>query len=164
MKTYPTVDDIIVIETKGRWRTKSGGELEVLTRIDNECRELLFSYDQNELDLLPKDIRGLRSYRVSNIPKDCVGANEWHKIRNELVVVLEGSALWSCTDTKGKTRDIILEQGISVFTPHHILHTYKSLATDTSLMVLTNTLFYTEIPETHDSYSREEFKKLMSIE
>ncbi len=162
MSTLPTINDIRVIETPGSWITKSGGILEVLTKIDNNTREMLFSYDQAELDQVPGDVRGLRIYRVKDIPEGVTGANEWHKIRNELLVVLEGSAVWSCTDITGAHREFTLTTGVSVLTPHHILHAYRALVDHTSLMVVANTLFNPENPATHDSYSAEEFAKFTS--
>ena len=158
----PTIKDIQQISTPGSWQTKSGGILELITRIDYDLLGKFLTYDPAELNTLPEDIRGLRMYRVKSIPTGSLGANEWHKIRNEIFTVLRGSVRWTCTDLEGNTEAFIVTASQSIFTPHHILHTYEALEDETELAVLANTLFNPDNPATHDTYSAELFHKLQS--
>ena len=157
MSDLPSVNDIQVISLDGTWPTKSGGMLRVLYKIDYGMVQQFLDYNQTELDKIPVDIRGLRSYVVSGIAKGSVGANEWHKVRNELCYCLKGSFTWSCLDTYGNKREFIIDENTAILTPHHILHTYTSLEDDSSISVLANTLFFPENPTTHDTYSADEF-------
>lgn len=163
MKSLPSVDDIVVIKTDGEWQTKSGGTLSVLYKIDYPTLTKFLHYDQQELSKLPTDIRGLRSYKVANIPVGSVGADEWHRVRNEIVFALKGSFRWMCHDAYGKTREYILSGNTAILTPHHILHTYVALEDDSTICSLANTLFLPEKPETHDTYSAEELTTLGNL-
>lgn len=154
---YPKVEEIITFEAGGNWPTKSGGQLSVLFKLDYDIVHRFLSYDDAELSKLPVDIRGLRSYRVENIPKGAIGANEWHAVRNELVFVLKGSIRWDCTDLYGGERSFVIDGSQAVFTPHHIMHRYTALEDNTTVGVLANTLFIPEQSSTHDSYPSESF-------
>lgn len=160
MTKVPTINDIKLFECNGTWPTKSGGKLDVLFKIDYQLVQIFLTYSTNELSKVGRDIRGLRSYNISGISKGAVGANEWHKIRNEIVYVTKGSILWSCKDTLGLKVDYVIKPGVFIFTPHHILHTYKSLEDDTTVCVLANTLFYPSDPATHDTYPASLFKTI----
>ena len=155
MSKYPSIHDIVVTSCGGEWDTKSGGILNVLYKIDFELVQRLLTYDANELATIPIDIRGLRSYRVHSIDKGSIGANEWHKIRNELVFALAGSFKWTCQDVYGGQIELIVDGNTAVFTPNHILHTYEALEDGTSIAVVANTLFYPDHPETHDTFPRD---------
>ena len=155
----PSVNDIIATPCGGSWETKSGGTLNVLYKIDFAIVQKLLTYDDAELAVTNQDIRGLRSYRVRSVPGGAIGANEWHKIRNELVFASEGSFLWSCEDTYGEVREFTLDGSSAVYTPHHILHRYKSLEGGSTISVLANTLFDPNDPSTHDSYSLGQFRQ-----
>lgn len=160
--SLPTIKDIKHISTPGSWPTKSGGILEVITRIDYGILDKFFTYEPGALAAIGEDIRGLRLYRVSAISKGSVGANEWHKVRNELFTVLRGSIRWTCTDYLGNTSSFVVTASNTIFTPHHILHTYEALEDDTELAVIANTLFIPDKPSTHDTYSADLFKELQS--
>ncbi|MEO6513729.1 MAG: WxcM-like domain-containing protein [Candidatus Saccharimonadales bacterium] len=161
--TFSSIDDIQEIESKGPWQTKSGGELSVLFNISLEVlRSSFFSYDTDELALIPEDIRGMRSYRVNDIPKDSVGAHEWHKTRHELIFVISGSVRWTCEDIHGKKRVSLLDANKGIWVKPYILHTYEALSDNTSLLVIANTLFMPDNPGTHDTYSAESFKDLQA--
>lgn len=163
MQKHPSVDDIVVIKTGGEWQTKSGGTLSVLYKIDYSTLTKFLQYDQLELSKLPTDIRGLRSYKVENIPADSIGANEWHRVRTEIVFALKGSFRWTCTDTYGKTREYVLRAGNAILTPHHILHTYVALEDNSTICSVANTLFFPEVPESHDTYPVAEFLGLSNL-
>lgn len=158
----PSVNEIIVTKAGGDWPTKSGGFLNVLYKLDWTIVNKLLAYDEDELKKIPVDIRGLRSYRVTDIPQGTIGANEWHKVRNEVVFVLKGRIKWTCTDTYGESKEFILDGSQAVFTPHHILHTYEALEDDSTISVLANTLFDPSDPSTFDTFTRNEFDELIS--
>lgn len=158
----PTVKDIKHISTPGSWQTKSGGVLEIITRIEYDTLNKFLTYDPASLAMIEDDIRGLRAYKVSGISKGSIGANEWHKVRNELFTVLRGSIRWTCTDHLGNTSSFVVTASNTIFTPHHILHTYEALEDNTELAVIANTLFIPDKPTTHDTYSADLFSELQS--
>lgn len=160
----PKVNEIIVTEAGGEWVTKSGGLLNVLFKLDYSLVERLLTYDSKELATIPQDIRGLRSYRVKQIPLGAIGANEWHKVRNEVVFAPQGRIKWTCQDAYGGVSEYILDGTQVVFTPHHILHRYESLDNNSSIAVLANTLFDPNDPATQDSYSQEQFTQLQQTQ
>jgi dTDP-4-dehydrorhamnose 3,5-epimerase-like enzyme len=161
--TLVTVDDVKIIDRKGPWNTKSGGELNVLFGIDyTEIQTNFFSYGKDELAAIPKDVRGLRSYIVNGLPKGSIGANEWHKLRQELVFAISGSVSWTCEDAYGRKKVVTLDDKHGIWVPPHILHTYEALATNASLLVVANTLFFPEDPSTHDSYNANDFRELQA--
>ncbi len=158
------VEDIRIIETKGPWDTKSGGTLNVLFALTRTELDTFLDTSNPEFDEVTQtsgyDIRGLRSYSVSDIPKDSIGANEWHRARTECIIALSGSALWHCIDFSGKECDIVLDGTNAVITPPGILHTYTALDESTRLQVICNTLFIPEVSVTHDTYLKEMFDEL----
>jgi dTDP-4-dehydrorhamnose 3,5-epimerase-like enzyme len=161
--TVPTVSAVQTIKSKGPWGTKSGGNLNVLFGFDiNTLNEKYFKYEKSEIERIPQEIRGLRSYSVSELEKDRVGANEWHRIRNELVFMTEGSAEWICEDLYGNKKNYKLDTNHGIWTPPFIMHTYKTTSEKNGILVIANTLFDPNNPKTHDSYSFEEFHKLQS--
>lgn len=160
---YVSVDRVLKIEGKGPWPTKSGGQLDMLFGLPFEqIQDMFFSYNQKELDELPRDIRGLRAYSVRGLKEGSVGAGEWHKVRSELVFAISGAAEWSCEDMHGNEKTLRLERGSGVFTPSFILHTYKALEDDTRLLVISNTVFDADDEATKDSYPAETFKFLQA--
>lgn len=158
-----TVDDVQIFETRGPWDTKSGGKLNVLFAIPlATVQGRYFNYKNTELDLIPSDIRGLRAYTVRDLPNERIGGAEWHKIREEIVFALDGSVLWMCEDIFGNQRDIVLDNGMGIWMPSFILHTYKVKKERSGLLVIANTLFVPDDPRTHDTYSAETFRELQA--
>jgi len=151
-----TVDDIKTFETRGPWRSKSGGELNVLFALSKDEVAAFLDMDNPEFDHVTEvsghDIRGLRSYTVSGIQKDAVGGKEWHGVRTEYVRAVQGSVRWDCVDFAGNKREYVLDAGHAVMIPPHILHTYTGLESNTTLQVVCNTLFLPDEPTTHDTY------------
>src|SRR5690606_23717408 len=94
--------------------------------------------------------------------KGAVGANEWHRIRAEIAIVTKGSVAWTNSDIENHTSTLILNRRQSILIPPFILHTYKVLEDDAELLILANTLFNPEDPATHDTYSKDQFYKLMN--
>ncbi len=163
-KITNTVEDIRIIETRGPWQSKSGGELNVLFQLEREDLESFLGFINPAFMAVQEetgiDIRGLRTYGVRGIPADSVGANEMHFARNELVSAIGGSALWICEDINGNQKTITLDENTSVICPAGLFHTYKALENNTHLQVICNTLFNPEDPRTHDSYGEEKFREL----
>lgn len=160
---YPTVEDIVTIEGKGPWDTKSGGKLNVLFGISLELlQEKFFKYNTAELEAIATDIRGLRSYIVTGLVKGAVGANEWHKLRSELVFAAKGRVRWSCEDVYGNKKEVVLENGVGAWTPPFVLHEYEALSDASEVQVICNTLFIPEDPTTHDTHSAEVFRELQT--
>ncbi|HEV7454413.1 MAG TPA: hypothetical protein VGO07_04080 [Candidatus Saccharimonadales bacterium] len=159
-----TVDDIQVLTTRGPWQSKSGGRLEVLFSMSREQVVNFLDYDNAEFAAVQAasgtDIRGLRSYTVSDIPKGSVGGKEWHRARTEYVRAAAGAAMWECIDFQGNERHIALDGTTAVITPPGILHTYRALEDGTELQVVCNTLFVPEDPLTHDTYLRDTFYEM----
>ena len=144
----------------GSWDTKSGGKLKVLFGIDMPTLQEKYLQFGDKTNPEDTDTRGLRAYMVSNIPKNSIGAMEWHKNRNELVFALSGKVEWKCEDTQGSVETFTLDESNGVWNPPYILHTYRALDDNCTLLVIANTLFIPDNPETHDSYSQDSFREL----
>ena len=160
--TPKRVDEIGEITIKGPWRTKSHAQLSVLFAFSpNEYIQLLGDYNPEELAKLPEDIRGIRSYTVRGIPEGNTGGIEFHRVRTEILFGLEGRVALECEDVwRGKKNFTITpEQGIVI--PPFILHTYRA-ERPSGLLVVCNTLFNPENPNTHDSYSKYIFRALQA--
>lgn len=166
LPNLPHVNDIVSLQTKGPWQSKSGGELSVLLSLTKDQATKFLNYDNPEFATVAEksgtDIRGLRVYNVSAIPNGRIGANEFHLARTELVSALSGKALWRCEDVYGDVKEFTIDSATSLIVPYGILHTYTALEDDTRLQVICNTLFDPENPGTHDSYSAEDFRKLQA--
>lgn len=156
-----TVDDIQTVSHKGPWHSKSGGTLDVLLALSQEEVTTFLDYDNEEFARAEQEsgenIRGLRSYTVSDISKGCVGGKEWHRARTEYVTALAGKAIWQCIDFNGKEASFTLDGTTAVITPPGILHTYSALEDGTQLQVICNTLFNPDSPATHDTFTRDDF-------
>lgn len=159
-KPYSSIEKVRVVDQRGPWKTKSGGELTVVGSWDFGQAEELLSYPADELAKLPRDIRGLRIYSVAHLPLGRTGASEFHRVRQETVFVMKGQVKWTCEDISGKTREIDLTAQQGVYNPPYILHTYTVLEEDSHLVVLANTTFDPDDPNTHDTFPVEEFRRL----
>jgi len=160
---YPIskIEDIRLLPNKGPWSTKSNGQLNVLFGIDfSILNKKFFHYELSELSNIEIDIRGLRSYHVNGLCCGSIGANEWHRIRNELVFVVSGSVKWTCEDVCGDISEFIIDSTTGVWVPPFILHTYETLQDETEILVIANTLFFPDDPTTHDSFVAADFKEL----
>ncbi len=160
---YSSINDIQLLDYKGPWNSKSGGQLHVMFAIPYDAVVgKYFNYDDALLRDIPQDIRGLRAYCVSGVAKGSIGANEWHKVRHELVFSDKGSFRWTCEDAYGKKREFILAEGHGAWIPNNILHTYEALEDGSAVLVIANTLFDADDPATHDSYDIEAFCALQN--
>lgn len=160
-KPHATVDDVQILEFRGPWQAKSGGELDVLFALPYDVlQSKYFHYDDEELKDIPEDVRGLRAYRVRNLEAGKIGANEWHRLRHELVFAAVGSIRWTCEDLYGNKKEFVLNQNQGVWTPPFVLHTYEALEDNSCVQVIANTLFNPEDPRTHDTFSADKFHEL----
>lgn len=163
LRPHTPVSNVQIFDIKGPWQTKSGGELSQLFNLPAEIiQSSFFQYDTDELAAIPNDVRGLRAYRVRDIPKGAVGANEWHKVRHELVFALSGRVRWLCEDVYGDTQETILDEHTGIWVKPGILHTYEALSSAAGLLVIANTLFNPNDPATHDTYSANTFYELQA--
>lgn len=157
----PTIKDIRTLPIKGPWPTKSNGQLNVLFSIDfKNLNEKYFHYEKSELSKITSDIRGMRSYKVDGLQNKSIGANEWHRIRSELVFAVKGTIKWKCEDVLGSQIEFLLDDKFGVWMPPFILHTYETQQDDSEILVIANTLFLPEDPATYDSFKATEFLKL----
>ena len=154
-----TVDDIVVVNREGPWHSKSGGRLEVFLALPRGTLEKFLDYSNPAFDAIPEDIRGLRTYTVSDVPKGSVGAKEWHKARTEFLTVTRGSVILDCVDMNGNEREFTLNGTAGVIVPPNIFHTYQSLEDHTNIQVIANTLFVPDNPLTHDTFFIDTFEK-----
>lgn len=164
MRSY-SVNDVAQIKAQGPWHSKSGGVLKVLFALPQLETERFLGYDNPEFERIAvehgRNIRGLRSYTVSNIAKGSIGGKEWHKARSEYLFAPKGSADVECTDVYGNKATFHVTATEAIIIPPMIFHTYTATDKDTSLQVICNTLFIPEKPETYDTFSHEEFAQNM---
>lgn len=154
------VDQVVELVGRGPWQSKSGGELRVGFALPQGQVDRFFSYDPEELALVPEDIRGLRVYTVRGIPEGTIGGTETHRVREEIVYGLEGEVWWECEDLWGNKREFVLTPQLGVWMPPYILHTYRSRTSGAGLLVVCNTLFNPDNPATFDTFGVEEFRAL----
>lgn len=161
LSQQPSIGQIQIFKPRGPWTTKSGGVLQVAFALDfATVFNRYFAYDKDELDKIPCDIRGLRMYTISGLPKGKIGGKEFHRIREEMAFCIMGSFTWICKDLAGNTLEITLTPGMGVWMPPFILHEYKVLEENSNLVVLANTLFDPDKDATKDTYSSKEFQSL----
>jgi len=163
----PLTSDVRVFQAvpkpfrRGPFQTKSGGKLFVDFVLPGpDVISRFGSWQKSELDQIPREMRGLRGYRVVDLPVGSVGGTEFHRIREEIVIGLAGALEWTCEDFEGGQIIIQLIPGVAVWMPPFILHTYKALEEGSGIQVLCNTLLYPDDPATSDTYSREAFLNL----
>lgn len=156
-----SVAQIGVFPNEGPWPTKSDGELNVLfARHLSYITGLFFEYDADELEKIPRDIRGLRMYRVDNIPKGGIGGNEFHRIRQEIIIPIRGRLVYECEDLFGQKRNFDLTPETSIWIPPLVMHSYEALEDNNAIIVVANTLYDAADKETWDTYSLKEFYAL----
>ena len=157
-----TINNVFLLNNNGPWTTKSNAELNVLFGLDLDFIQKIFlKYNKKELSKLKTDIRGLRSYIVKNIPLNSIGANEWHKVRNEIAIVVEGEIEWSLMDTNGHKKTFSLNENQGIYIPNNILHTYRALQNNSLILIIANTLFDPKNANTHDTYTIDTFNNVI---
>lgn len=156
-KEFHTIDEVRILRIDGSWKTKSGGHLEVMLALPQEEVIAFLDYNNPAFDKVPHNLRGLRVYTVKDIPEGAIGANEWHKIRTEVITVIDGRATLRCVDMIGQEREFYLDGNQSIVIPPTLMHTYHATENRTRLQVITNTLFDPNDPSTQDTFSMEEF-------
>ena len=68
-------------------------------------------------------------YRVDNIPKGGIGGNEFHRIRQEIIIPIRGRLVYECEDLFGQ-KDFDLTPETSIWIPPLVMHSYEALEND----------------------------------
>ena len=158
-----TVFDAKELVIKGPWKTKSDAELFMLFALPYADVLDYFRYDENELKNIPEDIRGLRNYSVRGLKKGSIGGTEFHRIRKEIILGLDGTVRIELEDMLGNKKNFEVNSQKGLYVPTFVLHTYEALENSSGLLVVANTLFNPEDTRTHDSYSKEMFNRLQAM-
>ncbi|MEK7116730.1 MAG: WxcM-like domain-containing protein [Patescibacteria group bacterium] len=159
----PSVGEVNLTASTGPWKSKSGGNLNVHFRLPLETLMDYLTYNEKELKEIPEDIRGIRVYSVRDMPKNGIGGNEFHRIRKEIFVVINGTLECVCEDLFSNISIFKLSNGMGVRIPPFIMHTFQALEENTGFLVMVNTLFNPDDPKTHDTYSRGVFEELKGL-
>lgn len=160
----PTIADIVTLLADGPYPTKSDGELRVRFVMGRASLARFFAHDHREIARLPVPIEGLRQYDIRGLREDFKGGGEFHRIRQEIVIVTQGAVEWICEDLHGSYKTYTLHPGTGVWIPPFMLHSYRVIGPDTVLQVTANTIFFH--PEdrgdtrTHDTYGADQFRTL----
>lgn len=155
------VSTVAEFPAQGKWSSKSGEELNILfSRSNVDIQATFFKYDTNEVERLPRDIRGLRFYRVKNIPKSGIGGREFHRIRQEIIICTAGSFIYECEDLFGYKKAVKVTPEKTLWIPSFVMCTYISTEDNGELLVIANTQLDPSDPETYDTYSLDEFRQL----
>ena len=156
----PAINEVKILSSRGPWTTKSEAELMVRFALPFSEVDDFFQYDQTELNKIPEDIRGLRVYTIRGLQTGTTGGKEFHRIRKELVFGIEGRIEWICEDVLGRKEVLELTPQNGVYVPPFVLHTYRTIEDNSSLLVIANTLFNPDKDYTHDTYSQEIFDEI----
>lgn len=155
-----TVKDITEFEVRGPWVTKSDAELQVLFSLPYTEVLKYLEYDEKELEIIQKDIRGLRSYTVRNLNRGSKGGREFHRVRKEIIFGLEGYVSFELEDFYKGKRHISLDSHKGICIPPFILHTYEAMKNNSGLLIIANTLFDPDNHKTHDTFSEKIFREI----
>jgi hypothetical protein len=155
-----SVEDIREFRMTGPWPSKSGGLLSVPFMLPHAQTVQMFSYDQEELDRIPRDIRGLRMFVLEEMPARGVGGGEFHRIRIEIAFTMKGKVRWSCEDVYGGRKGFLPTRDCILYFPPFILHTIESLESGSAIAVIANTVYDKDDAGTHDTYSVAQFREL----
>lgn len=149
----PTIDDVIELKIRGPWTTKSNADLSLLFGLDKKELDAFLTYDESELKKLSQDTRGLRMYTVSGLKQSAQGANEWHKVKREIIFVTRGKVHWLLTDAYGNQKEYTLTpENHGIIIPPFILHAYTALEDNSQIAVIANSLYDVDDPGTYDVY------------
>lgn len=159
------IDKVIVLPSVpgGPWTTKSGGKLMAPVNLDPAEAMKFLHIPTAELEANPKLHSGLRVYFQTNLKANARGGGEFHRGRQEIIIVVTGRVLWYSEDLAGHINRKTLEPGMAILVPPYIMHSYTVLDDDTILLVIANTDFDPEGGEQgKDTYSLNDFRALQS--
>lgn len=160
-RKHRSVLEIQILKTRRVWPTKSGGKLTVPVALPfGILRKRYFRYDRRELERASRGIRGLRIYLVRGLKKGKCGGGEFHRIREEIAVVLNGKVRWTFEDLSGARKVFTSTPTRGIWIPPFILHTYEAVEGGSGLLMVANTLYNVRDSKTHDTFSAAEFHKL----
>lgn len=160
MPEYPMVKDALTFEAKGPWPTKADGELEVLFALPQTVAMDFLSWGDPKFNDLPGNLRGLRSYKVTDMPVGRTAGMEYHEVRREIMFGMSGRMQLQLEDVAGNIKIIELNPTVGVLIQPFILHTLKVDMNGSGFLVVCNTLFDPDDPATHDSFNMEAFRSL----
>jgi hypothetical protein len=158
--SVPKVSEVREFRARGSWRSKSGGILEVLFALSRAEALQFLDANSTELDRDQIDIRGLRMFVVSDIPRHGIGGLQFHRVRTEIGVTTKGTIRWTLEDLYGTEREILVPLGAALFIPPYILHTTRAEEAGSEITTIANTLYDPEDRRTHDTYPIGEFREL----
>ena len=164
MEKIFSVKDVQEIDCSQTWTTKANATLRVLTTDPFPAlfcpSSGFFLYDPGELQIAKGfEMRGLRTYTVRCQNPGVLGGTEFHRIRWEYVIGLEGRFEWTFEDLHGEKKVSVISPTNGILLPPFILHTSEAKVKNSGLLVICNTLYDPEKKETHDTYSKEMFRK-----
>lgn len=163
-QTPPKIGELKEIRADGPYRTKSNADLTVRFVFGEGDALTFFTYSDVELSHLPCSIRGLREYEITGLQRGANGGNEYHRIRQEIVLVTRGIVRWTLDDLHGGVSIRELHAGEGIWLQPFILHAYHVVENDSALQVIANTIFFNpddkSDPRTHDTYSADAFRAL----
>jgi len=157
----PRVNQATFKENTGPWNTKSDGLLNVHVRDGPDVIDDFMIYEPSELQRLSSDIRGFRIYTVRGMPKGALGGTEFHRIRDEKLICIEGSMRWTLEDVYGDKVAFDFKPGDSAYFPPFIMHTYDIFEDGSGFLICCNTDFNPDDPLTHDTYIKEHWDALV---
>lgn len=138
MEKLFSVKNVIEIDSSQTWKTKAKATLRVLTADTFPAlfypSSGFFLYDPGELQIAKGfEMRGLRTYTVrGQNPKDdknnsLIGGTEFHRIRWEYIIGLEGKFKWISEDLHGEKKISIISPSTGILLPPFILHKNEAL-------------------------------------
>jgi hypothetical protein len=158
-RTMPmSVQEVIVYESElGSWATKSGGSMNVLFGFDQTVLERMSNVDPHELELCPQLRLGIRTFHTSGLPVGSVGGKHFHRVKQEIIAMARGRALFVLEDVYCGRREITLDKTHrALYIPPFVMHTYTVLE-PAEIIGVSNTLYDADNPATHDTYEDKSF-------
>lgn len=162
VRNPPTVEDIREFRMTGPWPSKSGGFLSVPFMLSHAQTMEIFNYDPEELERIPRDIRGLRMFMLEDMPTGGIGGGEFHRIRIEIAFTMKGRVRWFCEDVYGGRKEFLPPRDCILYFPPFILHTIEALEPDSAIAVVANTVYDKDDADTHDTYTAAQFRGLQA--
>jgi len=160
----PTINNVVILPSVpgGPWKTKAGGILVAPINLTSDQSQCFLQIPPAELADNPKLHPGLRVYFQWGLKPGSLGGGEFHRGRQEMIIVITGLVSWEAEDLDGKKKNILLKPGMAILVPPYIMHSYFVLE-DAILEAITNTGFDPEGGEQgKDTYSLKEFRTLQT--
>ncbi len=156
-----SVNDAVVYDSnRGPWPTRSDGLLSVMFALDQDTLTHIMQPDPHELSLVPNLRLGVRIFHLSNLAPGRIGGQHFHRVKEEIIVLTEGSVEYLLEDVYGGQR-VVLMDGLTrgLYIPSFIRHTY-TVRDSAKLLGVSNTLYDPEDKSTYDTFGDETFQML----